>query len=361
MHNTILYGVLIAVSALFSSNLVMFFVIYFITFIVFEILDISGYGVWSQSERTTECYDWFEHYFKKEYGVVDGKTAYDYSENLYLDNFETKSEKALQNKYEHVFKELGLSKGKTLLDCGCGIGAWMQFCKDRGVKVMGLTLSPEQKIVLEKKGLDGRVQDYRVEDPSLFGHFDAISVLGSSEHISVYSGVSSALENSSKDYTAVFKVLKKYLKPSGKLLLTVLVQCKPRAEWSPVDYLQAYVMQRHYGGYYSKAEVISKAITDNGFEIETLRDFTKDYHWVSVKEPDHFGHWCVHWDEDPIDKFVYFVKGLFTDPFLLHHWLYYGLDTWMWQFSGYQTMPLSDEQVATSMANLKYFTVKIKD
>ena len=116
-------------------------------------------------------------------------------------------------------------------------------------------------------------------------------------------------------------------------------------------------MQRHYGGYYAKTEIISKSITDNGFTINSIDDYTKDYHWISVAEPDHFGHWWIHWEENPFDKIIYFFKGLVTDPFLLHHWLYYGMDTWMWQFGGYQKTPLTDNQVKKAIANLKYFVI----
>ena len=357
MFNTILYAVLVCVSLYFSSTILQFFVLYFTFFLICEILDIAGFGIWSQKERTKNCYDWFEQYFKKDYGIVDGKPVFDYSENLYLDDYAATSEKALLNKYQYLFDELQLSKGKKLLDCGCGIGTWMQFCKDRGVEVVGLTLSKEQKTKLDEKGLTAHVQDYRVEDSSFIENFDAISLLGSSEHISEYSGMATALETSEKDYTSLFGVLKKYLKADGRVVLTVLVQCKPRSEWSLYDYFQAYVMQRHYGGYYTKTEVIERAVKVNGFEVDSLRDYTKDYHWISVAEPDHFGHWWVHWEEDPLNKIAYVAKGLFTDPFLLHHWLYYFLDTWMWQFSGYQNLPLTDKQVATSMANLKYFTL----
>ena len=202
------------------------------------------------------------------------------------------------------------------------------------------------------------MQDFRILDEKFIGKFDAVSLLGSTEHITISSGYYEVKKNSYNDYHNLFKVLKQYLKPDGKIVLTVLVQCKPSDEWPSIyDHLQAYVIDRHYGGYYSNTEIISKAITDNSLKINSIKDYTKDYHWISVAEPDHFGHWWIHWDENPLDKIIYTIKGLFTDPFLLHHWLYYGMDTWMWQFGGYQTTPLTDEQVKNAPANLKYFTI----
>ena len=148
------------------------------------------------------------------------------------------------------------------------------------------------------------------------------------------------------------------MKQDGKILLTVLVQGRPMKDRSGVyDRIQGYIMQRHYGGYYPKPDVIRNAIIDNGFKITSSKDYTKDYHWISVVEPDHFGHWWIHWEEDTADKILYIFKGIVTDPFLIHRWLYYGMDTWMWQFGGYQNTPLTDEQVEKAIANLKYFSI----
>lgn len=367
MHNTIIYILLIVISASIayiskystSIKVLLFFISYYLLFFLLECLHFyARIHIWDQRENTSQCYDWFEHYLKKNYGIIDGKSVYDYSENIYFDDYTISSAESLKNKYNLIFNQLKLSEGKTLLDCGCGIGEWMLFCKERGVNVIGLTLSKEQQTLLTKKGLTAYVQDYRVLNKEFVNKFDAISLLGSTEHVTDFSGKGDMLEKSYNDYKNLFSVMKQYLKPNGQMLLTVLVQCKPPEERNdPYNFIQSYILQRHYGGYYSKPEIISKAIRNNGFTINSIEDYTKDYHWISVAEPDHFGHWWVHWEEDPLDKIVYFFKGLATDPFLLHHWLYYAMDTWMWQFGGYQKTPLTDTQVKKAVANLKYFSI----
>lgn len=367
MHNTIIYILLIVISTcvVYSTKyslgikVLFFFIIYSILFLILEYLSIyPRIHVWDQNERVSECYDWFEHYLKKDYGIIDGKSVYDYSENIYFNDYTISSAESCENKYNLLFNELQLSKGKKLLDCGCGMGAWMKYCKERGVDVIGLTLSKEQQLLVKKKGLTAYVQDYRVLNKELINQFDAITLLGSTEHITFYAGPGNMLDKSYNDYKHVFSVLKQYLKPNGKIVLTVLVQGRPKSERMDLyNLFQTYIMERHYGGYYSTSELISKAITDNGLTIDSIKDHTKDYHWISVAEPDHFGHWWIHWEEDPLDKIMYFFKGLATDPFLLHHWIYYGMDTWMWQFSGYQKTPLTDDQVKKAVANLKYFSI----
>jgi len=340
-------------------KLILFVVVYYILFFMVEILDIfGGIRLWSQQERTSNCYDWFNHYLKKDYGIVNGKSVYDYSENIFLNDYTIKGEESLNNKYNLIFNDLNLSKGKTLLDCGCGVGTWLSFCKERGVNVIGLTLSKEQQKVNKKKGLTVYVQDYRVLDKRFINKFDAISLLGSAEHITISSGYFNNEKKAYKNYNNLFKVLKQYLKPNGKILMTVLIKCNTESIISkPYGALQCYLLDRHYGGYYSTPKNISNAITNNGFTIDSINDHTKDYHWISVVEPDHFGHWWIRWKENILDKINYIFIGLLTDPFLLHHWLYYGMDTWMWQLGGYQKTPLTDEQVNGSIANLKYFSI----
>ena len=354
--------ILFSISAAYYQNtvpkIVAFFGVYLFVFLIFEFLDLfPGIPIWKQSEITTQCYNWFEHYLKKDYGIVNGKYLFDLSENLYLNNFNISSEESLENKYNIMFDELQLSKGKSLLDCGSGSCAWTVYCKNRGVNVTGLTLSHEQQSVCTAKGINVYVHDYRVLDKKFINKFDAITLIGSSEHVTHWCGFYNTEKQSYNDYKAVFDVLKQYLKPNGKILLSVIVRQKPPNDWTMYDYAQAYVMLRHYGGYYSYTNIISDAIRDNDLTIESITDYTRDYHWISVVEKDHFGHWWVPWEEDPLDKILYFFRGLVTDPFLLHHWLYYGMDTWMWQFSGYQKTPLTNEQIKTSIGNLKYFVI----
>ena len=260
---------------------------------------------------------------------------------------------AQRNKYQRILEKL--SGGKTILEIGCGWGGFASEAVNKGYQVTGLTLSKEQQLLITKKGMTAYVQDFRILNKNFINSFDAISLLGSTEHITYYEGPGNMNEKSFRNYKDLFSVLKQYLKPNGKILLTSLVQCRPI--WSFYDYIQSYILERHYGGYYSRTELIEKSITDNGFKINSIKDFTKDYHWISIVEPDHFGHWWIHWEEDTLKKIMYIFKGLCTDPFLLHHWLYYGMDTWLWQFGGYQKSPLTDNQVQNACANLKYFSI----
>lgn len=366
MRNTIIYWLIIFTTIIICITFknkylnkyfyLGLFLCYFIIFLLLEFIDIfTPIQIWDQTERTSNCYDWFSHYLIKDYD----KLNCDLSESLFFDKYDISLEQSILNKYKYFYENLNLSPGKKLLDCGSGVCTWTDYCKKRGVEVVGLTLSEEQKETCSKKGITAYVQDYRIINPEFIGNFDAISLFGSTEHICSANDFFNRERNSYDTYESLFTILKKYLKDSnGKILLTVLTYNK-----FPFDiytYTQGYILERHYGGYYAKPETIEKAINNSGLNVVKIDDHTKDYHWVSIVEPDHFGHWWIHWNEDPIDKIIYFIRGLLLDPFLIHHWLYYGMDTWMWHIGGYQKTPLTDKQVENSIANLKYFIIDNK-
>ena len=364
MQNTLIYYIIIIVSCLIVFNLfkqkrmylnvLIFFICYIIIFFILETMDMfSPYLIWDQTERTANCYNWFEHYFKKNY---DKDKTIDYSESLFFGKYDTPVNIATKQKYDYIYKELNLSSGKKILDCGCGIGTWMSYCKEKGVDVVGLTLSEEQANVIRKKGLTVYVMDYRVLNKEFINNFDAISLLGSTEHICSQNRYYNSEKKTYATYYSLFNVLNQYLKPNGNMLLTVLVNNKNMSTIN--DYTQAYIMERHYGGYYATTEIICKSITDNKLNINLVEDHTIDYHWTSVIEPSHFGHWHIDWSEDTFNKLIYIVRGIVMDPFLIHHWLYYVRDSWMWNLGGYQKTPLTPEQVNKSPANLKYISIR---
>jgi len=112
------------------------------------------------------------------------------------------------------------------------------------------------------------------------------------------------------------------------------------------------------GGYYNTLDNLTLCIKDSNLTILTVDDFTQDYFWTSVIEPEHFGNWTIDWTDNTSGKIRYLYQGIFTDPFLLHHWMYYMLQSWMWQFGGYQKHPLSAEQIKNAPFNLKYLLIQ---
>lgn len=334
-------------------------VIYFCLFLILEILEYHyGVRVWDQTERTVRSYEWFEQYINnEETGGYDKDKRFDYSESLFFGKDDLPIEQATQQKYDYIFTSLGLQPGMRLLDCGCGIGTWIDYCRQHGVDTVGLTLSQPQVDVGRQKGLDLRCQDYRLENPEFYESFDCITVLGSSEHVCSSHHMKTTQDRCRETQTDLYSVLQKYLRPHGRILITALVN-NLDSQYTIYDYIQSYILERHYGGYYISIDNLRQALERNGLTILSCQDMTRDYHWTSVVAPEHFGHWYISWSKNPLKKIGFICQGLCTDPFLLHHWLYYSCDTWMWQFGGYQKTPLTDSQIREAPAQLKYILVE---
>lgn len=329
---------------------------------VIVIRDVAWYffdkNTHNQTKTTQICYDWFEHYIPN----TDNRQI-DYSEGLFdFEKPEMTLEEATTRKYEHIFNQLNLQPGMRLLDAGCGSGVWLEFCQKRGVLATGLTLSPEQAKKCRSKGLDVRVCDYRILNQDFLGKFDAVTALGSSEHVCSSRGSRSG-ENMARlrtidTFTNVWSLFNSYLKDNGKLYVTTLTINDVRQSKSlMLDSLKWWVLDKHYGGMYPRwGDIRDKIVPQIGMELTDCQDKTKDYHWSSMVEPRHFGNFKIYWRENTLDKLLNIFTDLLFNP--LHfpfHWAYYNMNVWMWHLGGVQNEPLSDEQIKNSPAQLKYF------
>jgi cyclopropane-fatty-acyl-phospholipid synthase len=120
-------------------------------------------------------------------------------------------EDAQANKRETVCRKLGLQPGMRVLDVGCGWGSLSVHMAERGVEVVGITLSEPQaaraRLRAEEHGVadkvEIRVMDYReLRDE----RFDAIASIGMVEHVGAV------------NIDAYLRLLAGLLEPGGVLL-----------------------------------------------------------------------------------------------------------------------------------------------
>ncbi|MFA6048165.1 MAG: class I SAM-dependent methyltransferase [Parcubacteria group bacterium] len=114
-------------------------------------------------------------------------------------------EEAQINKFEFYARRLGIdenSKGKTLLDLGCGWGGLMFYMAEKyGIKCKGLTLSKAQakyvQAQIEKRNLSELVSVEIKNIHDLEGKYDYIASVGVMEHVDdfddLYKKISQAL------------------------------------------------------------------------------------------------------------------------------------------------------------------------
>ncbi len=115
---------------------------------------------------------------------------------------------AQEAKLELCCRKLGLEPGMSVLDIGCGWGAFAGYAAERyGAKVTGITVSKEQVALATKmcRGLpvEIKLQDYR----SLTGRFNRIISIGMIEHVGY------------KNYRTYMKIVDDCLADDGLFLL----------------------------------------------------------------------------------------------------------------------------------------------
>ncbi len=117
-------------------------------------------------------------------------------------------DEAQEAKLDLTCRKIGLVKGMTVLDIGCGWGSFIGYAAERyGVKAVGLTVSKEQAAyVTERYGslpIEVRLEDYR----EVSGKYDRVVSLGMFEHVGW------------KNYRTFMEVADRSLEPGGLFLL----------------------------------------------------------------------------------------------------------------------------------------------
>jgi len=106
----------------------------------------------------------------------------DFSGAKYDGDFSLSLEQAQRRKHEYVAEQIGIERGRRVLDLGCGWGPLLAFIRARGAVGLGVTLSEAQCIACQRHDLDVHLYDARRLDSTSFGRFDAVASLGAFEH-----------------------------------------------------------------------------------------------------------------------------------------------------------------------------------
>ncbi len=198
-------------------------------------------------------------------------------------------EAAQNRKYRRLADMLKLKPGQTVLEIGCGWGSFARLlAKEYGVKVLGLTLSTEQRDeALKRIAADGlseqieiRLQDYR----DVTGTFDAIASI-------------EMLEAVGESYwPTYFRALRERLRTGGRAAIQVITiddRNYDSYRTNP-DFIQKYIFPggmlpspSRLAGQIADAGLV--AVADDGFALDYARtlaiwrdDFLKA--WNSIKE-----------------------------------------------------------------------------
>jgi cyclopropane-fatty-acyl-phospholipid synthase len=190
-------------------------------------------------------------------------------------------EQAQEAKLELVCRKLGLSEDDTVLDVGCGWGAFAVHAASRhDARVVGITLSPAQAELTRKRvddaGLSDRIE-IRVMDYRDIGgeRFDAIASIGMVEHVG---------ENRIDLYA---RQLAGLLKPGGQLLNHGIARLR-HSDPDPGSFNDRYVFP---DGETLQLSRVLLALERAGFVTEHVEGFAADY-------AETLRHWYENLDRD---------------------------------------------------------------
>ena len=195
--------------------------------------------------------------------MLDGRLIYSCG---YWNDAATLDE-AQEAKLDLVCRKLGLRRGMTLLDIGCGWGGTARFAAERyGVSVVGITVSERQVTYGQRlcAGLDVelRLQDYR----ELEGRFDRVLSIGMFEHVGL------------KNYGTFMATVRRLLTDDGLFLLHTIGSNYSETRTDP--WTDRYIFPNSL---VPSARQITAA-TEGRFVLEDWHSFGPDYdttlmHW----------------------------------------------------------------------------------
>jgi cyclopropane-fatty-acyl-phospholipid synthase len=186
---------------------------------------------------------------------------------------------AQEAKLDMVCRKLGIKKGDTVLDIGCGWGSFAKYAAEKyGAVVMGITVSREQ-IALGKELCKGlpitlKFQDYR----DIEGMFDHIVSLGMFEHVG------------SKNYGTFMRTVARALKDDGLFLLHTIGRNSYISMTDP--WIDKYIFPN---GVLPSIGQIGAAI-EKEFVMEDWHNFSADYDATLMAW---FRNINAHWGDIP--------------------------------------------------------------
>jgi cyclopropane-fatty-acyl-phospholipid synthase len=196
--------------------------------------------------------------------------------------FETGAEDlatAQVKKIDHILNKIGLQRGHTLLDIGCGWGALVIRAAQRGARCIGVTLSENQAALarerVKKLGLEGqveiRLQDYR----DVQGQFDRITSVGMFEHVGV------------DNLPAYFERINTLLAPGGVVMNHGITTTDIDSRSSPYgggEFIDKYVFPH---GELAHLSTVIKTMQQGGLEVRDVENLRR-----------HYARTCATWSEN---------------------------------------------------------------
>jgi cyclopropane-fatty-acyl-phospholipid synthase len=196
-----------------------------------------------------------------------------YTPGIYEDEAET-LETASERKHAAAFEGLRLKPGDRILDIGFGWGSFLRYATRRGVHVTGITLSRHQlkyvqEELVEKEGLEAELiyENFFQYQPQ--EQFDAIVMLGVSEELADYEGITQRLS--------------RWVKRGGRVYLDFMAA---KQKFVFPAFISKYIYQGGTTRVYLPEFV--EAVTKSPFELTAVYNDRHNYYLTTKKWVERF-------------------------------------------------------------------------
>ncbi len=191
-----------------------------------------------------------------------------YSAGIFGSDLNLNLQAAQDAKYDRILDQLNAQPGQCILEVGCGWGGFAERAAQRGLRVVGITLSDAQlewaQRRMERAGLTDRVtlllQDYR----DVSGQFDHIVSIEMFEAVGLL------------HWHSYFQMLAKALKPGGRVVVqTIDIDAAHfDAYRSGTDFIQQYIFP---GGMLPSPARFEHECERVGLQSVEVKSFGLDY------------------------------------------------------------------------------------
>ncbi len=202
-----------------------------------------------------------------------GGTHYDLGNDLFAATFDSRItgscgywngvddlDAAQEAKLDLICRKIGLERGQTVMDIGCGWGSFMGYAAEKyGATCAGVTVSHEQVAYIKERygelPVEAEYRDYR----DISGVYDHVVSMGMFEHVG------------HKNYRAYFETAHKALRGDGFFLLHTIAGNQAANQIDP--WMEKYIFPN---GVVPSLPQIGEAV-EGLFVVEDAHNFGADY------------------------------------------------------------------------------------
>ena len=191
-----------------------------------------------------------------------------YSSAIFANDPSRPLDAAQRAKYERILDRLGVRQGDTLLEIGCGWGAFAESAARRGARVTAITISAEQAAFARR-----RLEHADLAHAATVEFRDYRDVSGTFDHIVSIEMIEAVGE---RNWPKFFATLKHHLKPGGKAIVQAITiadslfsQYRRRA-----DFIQTHIFP---GGMLPSHTAVAEQARKVGLQLADSFGFGSDY------------------------------------------------------------------------------------